>query len=74
MGQASLLNILELMLHLYDLVGEWRRTKLPDEENAEVLLTQKRLLEHWYVQIKTQKVKLWEIQEELEASEICMMS
>ena len=59
---------------LYDLVSEWRHTELTDEEDAEVLLAQKRLLEHWYVQVTMQKVKLWEIREELEASEICMMS
>ena len=50
-------------------IGKWQCTQIPDEECVQVLLTQKRMLEARYVQLKPRKVKLWEIQEELEAPE-----
>lgn len=46
------------MSHLHNIVDEWQCTELPDEADAEVLLIQKRLLKHCYVQVNTQKVKL----------------
>jgi hypothetical protein len=65
---------LELESHLYKIVSEWRRTHLPnDEKLLEVLLTKKKHLEKTYVEVRMQKTKLWNAQEQLEASERCLL-
>ena len=69
----SWMETLEVASRLYKIVGEYCRTHLRNEDNLDVLLVRKRHYEKIYVELKVHDVTLWEVKEQLKASERCLM-
>lgn len=62
-------EFLRLESHLYKMIGQWRRKELDDSESLKILSYRKRNLTARYSEVLRDKLQLWEIMEQLEASE-----
>jgi hypothetical protein len=62
-------EFLQLESRLYQMIGQWRRKEPDDAEYSKILLYRKRQLTARYAEVLRDKLDLWEITEQLEASE-----